>query len=142
MQSKISELKPLRTLRILIVEDDQFILRLYSKWLTAAGAEVTGAHDGTQGLLALEEKKIDLVLLDLGMPGLNGYETLLKIREKPPLKDLPVIILTNTTVDEKGQEYAHFEAAGVKDILQKYKTSLTEIVTAINAYFKEETTHA
>ena len=82
MTSKISETKPLRNRSILIVEDDNFISRIYSKWLIAAGATIHVAHDGTQALRMLKEQTVDLVLIDLGMPGLNGRETVQLIRKE------------------------------------------------------------
>lgn len=138
MQSKISESKPLTNRNILIVEDDYFILRLYTKWLTTAGAVVSTANNGAQCLQMLDEKMVDIVLLDLGMPGLNGYETLVKLREKPALVNLPVIILTNTTIAVGSEMYENFKKVGVKEILQKYKTSLTEIISCISTYLSPD----
>ncbi len=135
---KITESKPLKDRKILIVEDDHFISRIYEKWLTAAGAHILIAHDGVQGLRTLDEEEVDLVLLDLGMPGLDGYQTLLQLRERPKLKELPVIILSNTTMNENRDGFADIKRAGVKDVLRKYEISLTEIVNCISAYFPKE----
>lgn len=135
MPTKVSELKQLSGKAILIVEDDHFISRIYSKWLTAAGATVTVANDGSQGLRILDEQKVDLVLLDLGMPGLNGYDTLTQLRQKPTLQQLPVIVLSNSSLDEKGDGRQDLQNAGVKNVLRKYETSLSEIVDCISSYF-------
>lgn len=132
---KVTETKPLRNRNILIVEDDHFISRIYNKWLTAAGASVQVANDGAQGLQLLDEAPFDLVLLDLGMPGMNGYDTLLQVRKRPQLTDLPVIILSNSTLTKDKEEYENIQKAGVKDVLRKYETSLTEIVQCISNYF-------
>jgi len=138
MSTKVTETKPLSGKTILLVEDDQFILRIYTKWLQVAGAEVVTAHDGAQGLRCLHEKKVDLVLLDLGMPGLNGYDTLQEIRKMEELKDLPVVILSNTTMNESKDGFAELRASGVKDIMRKYEVSLNEIIDRIGAYFPKE----
>ena len=122
------------------MEDDHFISRIYEKWLTAAGATVFVANDGVQGLRMLDEQKVDLVLLDLGMPGLDGYQTLLHLRERPQLKDLPVIVLSNTTMNENREGFEEIKKAGVKDVLRKYEMSLTEIVDRISSYFPETLT--
>jgi DNA-binding response OmpR family regulator len=122
---------------LLLVEDDHFILKIYTKWLTAAGASVITANDGAQALRVLTDKHVDLVLLDLGMPGLNGYDTLLEIRKMEKSKDLPVIILSNTTMNENRDGFADLRASGVKDIMRKYEVSLSEIVERISSYFPE-----
>ena len=132
--------KTLQNKTILLIEDDHFILRIYSKWLTASGATVITANDGAQGLRLLDERRVDLVLLDLGMPGLNGYDTLAEIRKKEYGKDLPVIILSNTTMNENREGFADLRDSGVKDILRKYEVSLSEIVEKIASYFPKVTT--
>jgi DNA-binding response OmpR family regulator len=134
---KVTETKPLRNRTILIIEDDHFISRIYNKGLTAAGASVLVATDGAQGLRILDESPIDLVLLDLGMPGMNGYDTLTEIRKKPNLQTLPVIILSNTTMSEDREGYEDIRNAGVKDVLRKYETSLAEIVERISSYLPQ-----
>jgi CheY-like chemotaxis protein len=140
MSTKITETKPLLDRTILIVEDDHFISKIYSKWLTAAGAAVVTANDGVQCLDILDNQKVDVVLLDLGMPGLNGYETLALMRQKPKLADLPVIVLSNTTMKENEEGFNLIKNAGVKDILRKYETSLAEILECITSYFPQHTT--
>jgi CheY-like chemotaxis protein len=140
MTTKISETKPLRDRSILIVEDDNFISRIYSKWLIAAGAVIHVAHDGTQALRILKEEPVDLVLLDLGMPGLNGNDTVHLIRQEERLKELPVIVLSNATLALGDETYISLKDAGVVDILQKYSTSLTEIVNCIIKYLPAKET--
>jgi two-component system, OmpR family, response regulator len=135
--TSVTQKKQLPHKDILLVEDDHFILKIYTKWLTAAGANVITANDGAQALRLLNEKHVDLVLLDLGMPGLNGYDTLLEMRKMEKAKDLPVIILSNTTMNENRDGFADLRASGVKDILRKYEVSLSEIVERISSYFPE-----
>jgi two-component system, OmpR family, response regulator len=135
--TSVTQKKPLQGKIILLVEDDHFILKIYTKWLTATGATVITAHDGAQGLRILGDKHVDLVLLDLGMPGLNGYDTLLEIRKMEVGKNLPVIILSNTTMNENKDGFADLRASGVKDIMRKYEVSLAEIVERISSYFPE-----
>ncbi len=138
MSTKITESKPLERKVILLVEDDRLIANAYSKWLEAVGAKTMVANDGVQCLRILDEQKIDLVLLDLGMPGLNGYDTLMQLRQRPHLKDLPVIILSNTTMTENREGFEDIKKAGVKDILRKYETSLSELVRCISSYFPKD----
>ena len=86
---------------ILIIEDDVSILRGLKDNLAFEGYRVTTAADGIQGLKLALESKIDLLLLDLMLPGENGYEICRKVKKEKP--DLPVIMIT-----ARGSEI-HFE---------------------------------
>ena len=76
---------------ILVVDDEQHILQLLRKTLELGGFAVTVAADGNSALARLAEQAPDLVLLDIRMPGLDGYQVLELIREK---SEVPVIMLT------------------------------------------------
>src|SRR4051794_18260014 len=78
-------------LRILVVDDDQDIRGLLLELLTRAGFEVDQAADGRAALRRLFEAPLSLVILDVSMPGLDGYETVERIRD---LSEVPVIMLT------------------------------------------------
>jgi DNA-binding response OmpR family regulator len=77
--------------RVLVVDDDRDIRRLLRELFTLAGYEVVEAPDGRSGLRALYASSPDLVILDVSMPGLDGWQTLERIRD---LTDVPVIMLT------------------------------------------------
>jgi len=85
--------------RILVVDDEPHIRRMLSSVLGSKGFEVLMASDGTQGLDELGGDTVDLVILDLMMPGASGLEILSKIRSDPVRSKTPVIILT-----AKGQD--------------------------------------
>lgn len=129
--------KVLQGKTVMIVEDDHFISRVYEKWLTIAGAKVLVAYNGALGLELLSQYKVDLMLLDLGMPGLSGYDMLTELKKKPETKDIPVIVLSNTTMKENIIGFEDIKNAGVTDILRKYETSLDEIIKRAQAYFPE-----
>lgn len=82
--------------KILIVDDDPIILRLLASRLKDSGYDVFSASDGVSGLKKAITKKPDLVLLDIIMPGLNGFEVCKRLKEKEndKTKDIPVIMLT------------------------------------------------
>jgi len=80
---------------ILIVEDDKFLRELISRKLSGEGFEVFGAVDGEEGIKKIKEGKPDLVLLDLILPGIDGFEVLARLREDPEFSSIPVIILSN-----------------------------------------------
>lgn len=137
--TKQDDTKWLQGKSILIIEDDVFISKIYTKWFTLAGAHVRTAHNGALGLRMLREETVHLILLDLGMPGLNGYETLTFIRGDDATKHIPVIVLSNTTLSPKSKEYRDIKEAGVTHILRKYETSLNEILTYMKEYFVRDT---
>lgn len=80
--------------RIMVVDDDVGIQILLEKVLKREKYEVTRALSGEEALEKIKVEKPDLVLLDVMMPGLNGWETLQKIREDEGTRDLPVIMVT------------------------------------------------
>jgi len=81
--------------KILIVEDDRFLRELIAKKLKNEGYEVLEAVDGEEGLKRIKEEKPDLVLLDLILPGMDGFEVLEKTKEDTETAHIAVIILSN-----------------------------------------------
>ncbi len=81
--------------KILIIEDDKFLLKLYSDELRREEFEVQGSLTGEEGLNKIFVEKPDLILLDLILPGKNGFEILSEIKLNPKIKNIPVILLTN-----------------------------------------------
>ena len=77
--------------KILVIDDQEDILRLVEATLVPKGYDVVLAYDGKEGLEKLRETSPDLILLDIRMPGLSGFEVLRTIRER---YDTPVIMLT------------------------------------------------
>jgi DNA-binding response OmpR family regulator len=76
---------------ILVVDDDRYIAEVIKCALEDEGYSVLLAYNGLTALSSFDQNKVDLVLLDIKMPGLDGYQILSKIREK---SDIPVIMLT------------------------------------------------
>jgi two-component system KDP operon response regulator KdpE len=81
---------------VLVVDDEPKIARLIVQTFRPEGFEVLVAHDGEAGIETLETQRPDLVLLDVNMPGLDGFQTCRRIRE---LSDVPVIMLTSRTAE-------------------------------------------
>jgi two-component system response regulator (stage 0 sporulation protein F) len=98
--------------RILIVDDDPSIRYMLSRVLLDEGYETVSAADGCEGLKTATAQEVDLILLDLKMPGMNGQETLRELALLRP--DLPVIIMT-AYPGQKGEK----PLAGVSALLQK-----------------------
>jgi DNA-binding response OmpR family regulator len=83
--------------KILVVDDDQTILTLIKSALQRVGYESLLAIDGHLGLKFFEEEKPDLAIIDIAMPGMDGYEVIEAIRQGRP--DFPVIVLTAHNLD-------------------------------------------
>ncbi len=81
--------------KILIVDDSAEVLEQTCELLNQVGYNVTACHSGEEALEFLKDNRVDLVLLDINMPSLNGYEVCLRIRQNYALDDLPVIFLTS-----------------------------------------------
>ena len=84
--------------KILVVEDEDIIRALFIKALTKEHYEVLCVHDGWEAIECIKHKKPDLVLLDFKMPGIDGVETLEKIRDMD--KHIPVILISAYLTDE------------------------------------------
>ena len=87
---KIKQMK-----HILLIEDDPFLVDIYITKLEEANFKIEVAIDGKEALTKLKEKKPDLVVLDIILPHIDGWEILRKIKQDPKLKDLKVIVLSN-----------------------------------------------
>ncbi|MBM3250757.1 MAG: response regulator [Candidatus Nealsonbacteria bacterium] len=81
--------------KILIIEDDKFLRRVISQKLSREGYEISEAVDGEKGVKLTQEENPDLVLLDLILPGMDGFEVLANLKKNPQLSKIPVIILSN-----------------------------------------------
>lgn len=82
-------------MRILIVEDDSILQKAMEEFLVADGFEVIKASDGEEGLRFARSKNPDLILLDIILPKLNGFDVLKKIRGDANTQKVPTILLTN-----------------------------------------------
>jgi DNA-binding response OmpR family regulator len=86
--------------RVLVVDDEPHVARLVEINLTQLGFEVKSAGDGEECLAQVAAEKPDLVILDVMMPRLDGFETLSRLRADPATADLPVIMLTARAQDD------------------------------------------
>ncbi len=83
------------TKSILLIEDDEFLAELYATKLQLEGFEVALAVDGDKGLQMIKDLKPDLILLDIILPKMDGFEVLTAVKKDLALKSIPVILLTN-----------------------------------------------
>ncbi len=82
------------TLDVLVVDDDDFNIKLLSEVCRGIGHDPRPARDGTEALAAVGEQVPDLVLLDVMLPGIDGFEVLSRLRSESTTAELPVIMVT------------------------------------------------
>jgi len=82
------------TIRVVCVEDEPEMIDLIRLILGRKGFEVIGAHGGTMAMSIIQEQMPDLILLDLMMPDMDGWEVFQKLKADDGLKDIPVIVVT------------------------------------------------
>jgi len=95
-----------RTDYLLIVEDDPDILKLLDATLTFKGYRVITAHNGKEGLKAMQEKHPALVIADIMMPQLDGFGLVHRMRINPQTRDIPVVFITATYVAREDRDFA------------------------------------
>ncbi len=115
--------------KILIVEDEAFISDLYKYQLTKSGFSVAVANDGLSGLKMLEADQVDVLLLDIMLPGMNGLELLRDWRTKNPNSKTIVLLLTNLGQDAVIKEGFSLGAQGY---LIKASYTPEQVVVEIN----------
>jgi PAS domain S-box-containing protein len=86
---------------ILLVDDDPKTLELLEETLRTAGYETQSVQSGARALEVLSSKLVSAVLLDLLMPGMNGFEVIRHVRKEPTLRDLPIFVMTAKTLAEE-----------------------------------------
>lgn len=85
--------------KILVVDDERHIVRLVEVNLTKAGYDVTSAYDGIEALEKVAEDKPDMIILDVMMPRMDGFETLKRLQANSETQNIPVIMLTAKAQD-------------------------------------------
>lgn len=121
--------------KILLIEDDEFICQMYGMKFQQTPYELMLAKEGQEGLDRMKKEKPDLVLLDIVLPGLDGFEILQQAKSDPEVSAIPIILLTNLGQEEhikKGM------AAGAADYIVKAHFTPQEVVAKVDAFFQKE----
>ncbi len=118
---------------ILWVEDDLMIKTILGNKLIAAGFDVIHVSTGEEAIYRFKQVTPNLIVLDLLLPGIDGFELLKQIHTDDVLKNIPVIILSNV---QRESDVAAAKAMGVKKFLIKPSTSLEEIIAEVKTYCK------
>jgi DNA-binding response OmpR family regulator len=117
--------------KVLIVEDDKFLRDLLSKKMEAQGVELFVGVDGEQGLHLAEREKPNVILLDVLMPGVDGYTVLEHLRKDPGFKDTVIIMLSNFGQKEDIEKATKL---GANLFLVKAAVTLDEIVEKVKEF--------
>jgi len=102
--------------RILVIDDDSRNRKLVETLLRAGGHDTRSAESGKAALDAVATDPPDLILLDLMMPGMDGFEVLQRLKAGPATRDIPIIMVT--ALDDDASR-ARLAAAGVSDVITK-----------------------
>lgn len=120
-----------KKIKILLIEDDVFLSNIYSKKFESEGFEMLIALDGEKGLKLALSKEPDLILLDLLLPGINGFEVLKALKKDEMAKKIPIILLTNLSQKEDIEKGLALEA---DDYLIKTHFMPSEIVEKVKKF--------
>ena len=120
--------------KILLIEDEELIIRLLSKKLAAIGYDVSLAMNGEEGLEKIKQIVPDLILLDIVMPRMGGFEVMAEMKKDENIADIPVIIISNS-----GQplELEKAKELGAADWLVKTEFDPKEVAEKIQKYINK-----
>jgi DNA-binding response OmpR family regulator len=115
-------------IKLLVVEDDEFLQKILVTKFTREGFDVASASDGEQALKEVNDGAPQLILLDLILPKMTGFDVLAEIRMKESTKGLPVIILSNLGQEE---DIRRAKELGALDFLVKADISVNDVVRKV-----------
>ena len=114
--------------KIMIVEDDKFLSSLIKTRLEKEGFTIIQAFDGEEATNLLRQNRPDLIVMDLVMPKVNGFEVLQSISISPQLEKVPVVILSNLAQDSDIQKAKEL---GAKEYFVKVKISIDDLLQKV-----------
>lgn len=115
--------------KIMLVEDDKSLREIYSIRLVAEGYEVVSAGDGEEALAIAVQQKPDLILSDVMMPKISGFDMLDILRSTPETKNIKVIMMTALSSDEQRQRG---ESLGADKYLVKSQVGIEDVINAVH----------
>lgn len=119
--------------KILIIEDDKFLAKMLGRMLESHNYDIMHAINGKEGLVKASSSGVDLILLDIMLPDIDGFDLLETIKSNDNTKKIPVIIMSNLGQPEDRQQG---RALGAVDYLVKSDLSLDEVVGKIRKYLQ------
>lgn len=121
-------------LKILIVDDEPDVVELIERALTAEGFDVAVAYDGISALDVVDSERPDLVLLDIMMPMMSGYEVCEQIRGNPQTRNIPVLCLSSAHTPDARAQTLRVGASAL--IMKPFLPA--ELVAQVRRYLKKE----
>ena len=119
--------------KIMIIEDDRFLSSLIKARLEKDGFNVLQAFDGEEALRLLKQEKPNLIVLDLIMPRVTGFEVLEAISISPELNKTPVVILSNLAQDS---DVAKAKSLGAMEYFVKVRVSIDDVINKVKSILK------
>lgn len=119
---------------ILVVEDDPVLLKMYTEKFNFEGFKVLNARNGDEALKVSLGNKVDIVLLDIMLPRVSGTDYLMKLRQDPRGRTIPVVALTNLAEETERQKALEL---GVKEYLVKAMQTPEQVVEKIKKYLAD-----
>lgn len=125
--------------KIMLVEDDKSLREIYSIRLVAEGYEVVSAGDGEEALALAVKSRPDLVISDVMMPKISGFDMLDILRSTPETKDIKVIMMTALSSDDQRQRG---ESLGADKYLVKSQVGIEDVINAVHEVLNDKDTTA
>lgn len=122
--------------KILIIEDDKFLAKMLSRMLEANNYSVALASTGKEGLTKAASENPGLILLDIMLPDIDGFDVLKSLKGDEKTKKIPVVILSNLG---QAEDIEQGRKLGADDYLVKSDLSLDEVVAKVRKYWPEVT---
>ena len=122
--------------KILLVEDDQSLREIYGIRLTAEGYEIVPAGDGEEALAVAVRERPDLIISDVVMPKISGFDMLDILRSTPETKDIKVIMMTALSSDDQRERG---ESLGADRFLVKSQVGIEDVVNAVHEVLDQNT---
>ncbi len=126
---------PKKQIHVLLIDDDQALLRLFGGYIEKAGFQVLYAHDGDEGREIARRLQPDVILLDLTLPGMDGYEISSRLKHEELTKRIPLIILTSADISMEAEKL--FKETGVDDYIHK-SVQAKELIERINKVLSQD----
>jgi DNA-binding response OmpR family regulator len=119
-------------LKVVLVEDDKFLQKILMTKFIKEGFDVRSASDAEEGLQLIMTEAPNIVLLDLILPKMSGFDLLTELKTNPKTKSIPVVILSNLGQDE---DIARAKGLGAIDFLVKADISINEVVQKVKEIY-------
>lgn len=119
-------------MKILIIDDEKILLDLYRDVLVENGFEVVTTTRGQEGIELARSERPDIILLDILMPEVNGFDVAKELKTNPATRDIPIYLLTNLPEDSSEQRVKELGIAGY---MMKANTEPTKLAEAIRKIY-------